>query len=104
MRSRSCAVPSYLCFIVIWGFVLALLFLRGNDFSIYWNNDEPSKAAQFLFGNWNFNHPQLLLTATRIVLALTTTNPTAHEIVVAGRVCSALFAAGSVLVLSLIHI
>jgi hypothetical protein len=90
------------CFIVLWSCLLCLLYVQGNDFSIYWNFDEPSKAAQFLSEKWNFNHPQLLLTATRIALIFSVADPVAHDIVVAGRICSALFAAGSVLLLSIL--
>lgn len=97
-------------------FIAALtLFTRHNDFPARLHADEPSKVVQLLEGRWNFYHPQLMLTTTRVVNRLwigapdsrdwelvhtgwqrVAVGPRAQHIVEVGRWVSAGFAAGAV--------
>ncbi len=101
-------------------FALALaLFTRHNDFPVDYHPDEPGKAAQvikadgsaleqaYLWGgerpegesSFNFRHPQLMLSATRLAVALTGTPYEPQAVVEMGRFTSALLAALAVVAL-----
>jgi 4-amino-4-deoxy-L-arabinose transferase-like glycosyltransferase len=82
--------------------VLVALYCIGNQFSIYEHWDEAGKAAQIISGQWNFSHPQLLLSTTRLLMILAGGAAAPHDIVVAGRWCSAIFAAGAAVLLSIL--
>ncbi len=89
------------------GFVLFLAgtfwFTRYNQFPFYYHPDESGKVKQILKGTRNFHHPLLLLTSTRWATKLEgQRQPTPQQIVVAGRLTSALFSAGAVLALALL--
>jgi hypothetical protein len=90
----------YAC-VVAWP---ALLFAYTwmNAFPSTWHWDEPSKVQQILTDDWNFNHPQLLLTTTRVVLWFFGRAASAQDVLLAGRFCSAAFAATSVVILALL--
>ncbi len=90
------------------------LYTRHNDYPARLHPDEPSKIAQLLEGQWNFFHPQLLLTTTRVADRLIRPagqdpweyvdtgwgsipiGPRAQRTVEVGRWVSAGFAAGAV--------
>ena len=77
------------------------LFTRSNGFPFYYHPDEPVKVAQVQTGNWNFHHPMLLLTTTRLAVRVTGAdleNP--QCIVEVGRWVSAGFAAASCVLLA----
>jgi Dolichyl-phosphate-mannose-protein mannosyltransferase len=90
----------YAC-VLAWP-VLLFAYTWMNAFPSAWHWDEPSKVQQILTDDWNFNHPQLLLTATRVVLWLFDRTPSAQGVLLAGRFCSAAFTAASVVVLALL--
>gem|GEM_PF-404030 len=68
-------------------------FQRGNGFPVHYHPDEPGKARQAIDAGFNFNHPLLLLQATRGVLALGGGARSPQSVVEAGRMVSAFFAA-----------
>lgn len=77
--------------------VLALgLFTRHHDFPSFYHPDEPSKARQLIEGEYNFNHPLLLLQTTKIVLAIQQVPMTQQAVTEAGRIASAILAAVAV--------
>ncbi len=90
----------------LWLWSLALfvttLFLhtRLNTFPFYYHPDEPGKVEQVLeMRAWNFHHPMLLLSATKLVSSSARTEQTVVEI---GRWVSAVFTAGAIVALSLL--
>lgn len=82
--------------------VLLWLYTWMNTFPAEWHWDEPGKVEQILTSDWNFNHPQLLLTATRLALWLFDPAPSARTVLLAGRWCSAAFACTSVVILAVV--
>lgn len=88
-------------FLAVWPCLLLVLYTEGNGFPALWHWDEPSKVAQLSGEAPNFHHPRLLLDATEAVLALEN-NPSPLDIVVAGRVVSAISAVATVVLLTLL--
>ena len=91
----------------IWLFAALLfaaglgLFTRSNGFPFYAHPDEPGKVAQVQTGQWNFNHPMLMLTTARLAVRASdgnSTNP--QHVVEVGRWVSAGFAAAAVALLA----
>lgn len=98
MSTRVTLVRAALCVLLVllvWG-----IFTRHNQFPFFYHPDEAGKVEQVLTGNWNFNHPMLLLASTRAALGWQT--PSQQQTVVIGRVASALFASCAVLCLALL--
>ncbi len=83
-----------------------LHFSRHNDFPAHYHPDEPSKVRQVKQGGFNFNHPLLLLQATKVILGPSAAEENQNTIVRAGRTASALFtaAAAACLVLAAAHL
>src|SRR3954468_18754369 len=84
--------------------LLAICFAlnqRHHHFPYYYHPDEPGKAEQILTGRWNFNHPMLMLTATRAVVETFHVPMEEQPIVETGRLVSAFFMAVAVTALSL---
>lgn len=82
-------------------FALALFFFSENNrFPYTYHPDEPVKAHQIVTGERWFYHPLLLLTSANWVAELAGLKPDAQAVVVAGRWCSALFGAFTVLILA----
>ncbi len=71
------------------------LYTRYNTFPSSYHPDEPGKVTQVLSerGYRNFNHPQLLLEATLLLMRYVDPQGDAHTTVVIGRYASALTAA-----------
>jgi 4-amino-4-deoxy-L-arabinose transferase-like glycosyltransferase len=70
---------------------------RQNGFPFFYHPDEPDKVDQLITGKWNFHHPLLMLaTAEAAKKALGLPNRE-QTLVILGRWCSAVFAAGGVL-------
>lgn len=80
---------------------LAVFFLglglttRHNNFPSFYHPDEPSKARQVIEGDFNFNHPLLLLQTTRVLAIFTRAPATQQAMTETGRLASAFFAAGA---------
>ncbi len=91
--------------LVVWSLALfaatLALNLRHRDFAWYYHSDEGSKIEQVLDGKWNFNHPMLLLRASKIALDLSGTPRDPQAVVEIGRAVSATFTALAVVALSL---
>lgn len=92
---------------LLWPWLAALflvslfLFTRSNTFPFWYHPDEPGKVEQVLTGEWNFNHPMLLLSTTKLAVKIAPGMATSEQsVVVAGRWVSALFASVAVVVLS----
>ncbi len=90
-----------LCF---WAFALfvatLVLHTRHNTFPFYYHPDEPGKVEQVLgMRPWNFHHPMLLLSTTKLIASSARTEQTVVE---TGRWVSAAFTAGAVVALSLL--
>ncbi len=84
-------------------FALCLfLYTRGNTFPYFYHPDEPDKVEQVITGNWNFHHPLLLLSTTKLVVHLPVFEKSRQGIAVAGRWVSAAFAAMAVVALTLL--
>ena len=92
----------------VW-FALYLVFLfvtfaglgtAHDDFPLGFHPDEPSKVVQLESGQFNFYHPQLMLSLTRVGVAVTGAD-TAQQMVEVGRTVSALLSAGAVVALTL---
>ncbi len=75
---------------------------RQNGFPFFYHGDEPDKIAQLINGRWNFHHPLLMLGAAEAVKKALGLPPREQTLVVMGRWCSALFAAGGVLCFALL--
>jgi 4-amino-4-deoxy-L-arabinose transferase-like glycosyltransferase len=80
---------------------LFALYTCGNDFPLYWHPDEPSKVAQIQDLQFNFNHPQLMLSATIAAKHLLGIGNAAVDIGRLGRAVSAAAAALAVMLLAL---
>jgi hypothetical protein len=78
------------------------LYTRHNDFPCYYHPDEPTKARQLITERFNFNHPLLLLQATRLFRGAAGGAPTMQPVTETGRWVSAAFAAGAIACLSLL--
>jgi hypothetical protein len=72
------------------------LYNRHNDFPCFYHPDEPGKARQVITGQFNFNHPLLLLETTRIASRVNHRPLTPQSVTETGRMVSAIFAAGAV--------
>ncbi len=72
-----------------------LLFSRHNDFPAHYHPDEPGKVRQVKQGSFNFNHPLLLLQATKLILGPNAAEENQNTIVRAGRTASAIFSAAA---------
>jgi hypothetical protein len=75
---------------------------RQNTFPFFYHPDEPDKVDQLITGKWNFHHPLLMLGAAESVKRLLGVPDKEQTLVIMGRWCSAAFAAGGVLCLSLL--
>ena len=91
--------------LVVWSLALfaatLALNLRHRDFAWYYHSDEGSKIEQVLDGKWNFNHPMLLLRASKIALDLSGAPRDPQSVVEIGRAVSATFTALAVVAFSL---
>ena len=91
--------------LVVWSLALfaatLALNLRHRDFAWYYHSDEGSKIEQVLSGKWNFNHPMLLLRASKIVLDASGAARDPQSVVEIGRTVSAAFTALAVVAFSL---
>ncbi|GAT35388.1 dolichyl-phosphate-mannose-protein mannosyltransferase [Terrimicrobium sacchariphilum] len=88
-------------------FALALgIFTRHDHFPSFYHPDEPSKARQLIQGEFNFNHPLLLLQTARLVAYFTQAGDSQQAVTEAGRFSSALFSAAAIacLVLTAAHL
>jgi hypothetical protein len=83
-------------------FFVACLFLytRNNTFTFKYHPDEQSKTRQIIEGTRNFNHPQLMLETTHLVVRLLGVAPKPQSVVEVGRWVSAGFAAMAVVALA----
>lgn len=84
-------------------FALALgVFTRHDHFPSFYHPDEPSKARQLIQGEFNFNHPLLLLQTSRVVAYVTKAGDSQQAVTEAGRFSSALFASAAIACLVLV--
>jgi len=84
-------------------FALALgVFTRHDHFPSFYHPDEPSKARQLIQGEFNFNHPLLLLQTARVVAYFTKAGDSQQTVTEAGRFSSALFSAAAIACLVLV--
>jgi hypothetical protein len=78
------------------------LHTRHAQFPFYRHPDEPGKVEQVLTREWNFHHPMLLLSTTRLVMDAGHHGAASEQAVVeVGRSVSAAFTAVAVVALSL---
>ncbi len=70
---------------------------RQNGFPFFYHPDEPDKVDQLITGKWNFHHPLLMLGTAEAAKKALGLPDREQTLVVLGRWCSALFAAGGVL-------
>jgi hypothetical protein len=90
----------------IWSlalFIAVLLFdTRHNQFPYFYHPDEPVKVEQVRTGNWNYHHPMLLLTTTKVAVTMAGEPMPEQRIVETGRWVSAAFTALAAVLLSLL--
>lgn len=85
------------------GLFLTSLFLytRHNTFPVEFHADEPPKAAQVMERRPTYRQPLLLITMTDFVSRLLNKTQSIRQIVLTGRVISAIFAAAAVSLIAL---
>ncbi|MDR3405377.1 MAG: phospholipid carrier-dependent glycosyltransferase [Chthoniobacter sp.] len=92
--------------LALWSLVLFVAALlvdtRHNQFPYFYHPDEAVKVEQVRTGNWNYHHPMLLLTTTKLAVDLGGVPLQEQRIVEAGRWVSATFTALAVVALSLL--
>jgi len=83
---------------------VATLFLdtRYHQFPYFYHPDEGVKVEQLRTSEWNYHHPMLLLSTTKLVMNLVGVAPGEQRIVEAGRWVSASFTALAVVALALL--
>lgn len=90
----------------VWSLVLFIAVLlfdtRHNQFPYFYHPDEPVKVEQLRTGNWNYHHPMLLLTTTKVAVSIAGTPMTEQAVVETGRWVSAAFTALAAVLLSLL--
>ncbi|MDB6154576.1 MAG: hypothetical protein JWL90_3029, partial [Chthoniobacteraceae bacterium] len=79
-----------------------ILHTRHNNFPYHYHPDEPGKVEQVISGKWNFHHPMLLLSTTKLAVAIAKTPHTQQKVVEKGRLVSAIFTAVAVVSFSLL--
>ncbi|HEY5893794.1 MAG TPA: phospholipid carrier-dependent glycosyltransferase [Chthoniobacterales bacterium] len=79
-----------------------LFFSRHSHFPVYYHPDELSKGDQLISGALNYHHPLLLLDSADLLLRASGKPRTAENAVMAGRTASAIFAALSVVFLTIL--
>jgi hypothetical protein len=99
--------PSRMMFwLAVWSIALfaACLALdtRDNGFPYFYHPDESEKASQVITGRWNFHHPMLLLTATKVAVDTLGIGKSEQPVVETGRWVSATFTAAAVVAFSLL--
>ncbi|HEX5177510.1 MAG TPA: hypothetical protein VFV83_10795, partial [Chthoniobacteraceae bacterium] len=77
------------------------LHTRHAQFPFFRHPDEPGKVEQVLSRQWNFHHPMLLLSTTRLVMAARQGASSEQAVVEIGRSVSAAFTAIAVVALSI---
>ncbi len=91
--------------LVVWSLALfaatLALHLPHRDFAWYYHPDVGGKIEQVLSGKWNFNHPMLLLRASKLALDWSGAPRDPQSVVEIGRAVSATFTAIAVVTLSL---
>ena len=75
---------------------------RQNAFPFFYHPDEPDKVDQLITGKWNFHHPLLMLGSAEVAKRVLDLPNREQTLVVLGRWCSAVFAAGGVLAFALL--
>jgi hypothetical protein len=75
---------------------------RDNGFPFFYHPDEPDKVDQLITGKWNFHHPLLMLGTAEVVKEGLGTPAREQALVMVGRWCSAVFAAGGVVAFALL--
>lgn len=92
--------------LILWAVLLWTgcwkLHTRHQQFPFFRHPDEPGKVEQVLKGDWNFHHPMLLLTASKLAVQIFDVPRQEQKIVEAGRSVSAAFTALAVVALSLL--
>lgn len=84
-------------------FVVCLMtYTKNNSFPYYNHADEGGKVAQLVTRDFNFHHPHLLLLSTDIVRRARGQTDGFQDITETGRLVSAVFAAASVVLLTLV--
>ena len=92
--------------VILWSFALFFLCYalntRHNGFPFFYHPDEPGKVEQVMTGEWNFNHPMLLLSTTKLAVEALHVPADPQAIVETGRGVSAVFTAVAVVAFSLL--
>jgi hypothetical protein len=92
--------------LILWSLALfvATLFLdtRHNDFPYFYHPDEPTKVDQVMTSEWNYHHPMLLLTVTKVAVDLFRVPMHEQAIVETGRWVSATFTGVAIIAFALL--
>lgn len=87
---------------VLLGLAAFLVFSRNADFAYYYHPDEPGKVEQIVDGKWNFHHPMLMLSTSRVAWEVSGKPTDPQTVVELGRRVSAAFMAIAVVALSIL--
>ncbi len=92
--------------LALWSIALFMgslaLHTRHQGFPYFYHPDEPGKVEQVISEDWNFHHPMLLLSATKVALEWNQKGRDEQSVVEAGRWVSAAFIASAIVALSLL--
>jgi 4-amino-4-deoxy-L-arabinose transferase-like glycosyltransferase len=77
-------------------------FTQKSDFPWFYHPDEHKKVRQLIEGDYNFNHPMLLLWSTDLAQRLTGTPPEQQAVVELGRHVSAFFSTAAIVCFALL--
>ncbi len=84
----------------VWALILSvglyLFYTEENRFPYYYHTDEPGKVKQIQEGDFNFNHPLLLIGTTDVLAKVLGVKSDPQRIVEIGRNVSAFFSAAAV--------
>lgn len=75
---------------------------RHNNFPYYYHPDESGKVGQVITGKWNFHHPMLLLSTTKLVVTALGVPLEPQAVVETGRNVSAAFTSTAIVAFSLL--
>lgn len=98
LQSRV-AVAAWVLLLMVSAF---LLNTRHNQFAYFYHPDEPGKVEQVITGKWNYNHPMLLLSTSKLAVHLLGTPLEEQAVVEVGRGVAAAFSSVAIAALALL--
>ena len=94
--------PGLAAWLVLLAACAYLLNTRHNQFAYFYHPDEPGKVEQVITGEWNFHHPMLLLSTSKLAAELAKAPKEKQPVVEVGRRVAAGFSAVAIAALALL--